>query len=95
LILSERRLDLKVIADSLGLRLLVLLAGFEDVEGPYELLDVQPSLDSTELLLCLDNRGARPADDHRAALPGLHVPRLQDDPALQVLDRIRGQKLLV
>jgi len=58
-----------------------LLLGIEHSEGSHELLDVSPSLNTAELLLCFDDCSADPADDHRSALPPLPVPRVRRDSA--------------
>ncbi len=81
-----------ILGDALCSRLLLLLGG---IEGSDELLDVTPSLNATELLLRLDDCSTDPADDHPAALPTLHVPRVRHDPAVQVLDGVRGSQFPV
>ena len=85
LIFSERRLGGLILGDALYSRLLLLLCG---IEGSEKLLDLTPSLDPKELLLCFDDRNTDPANDHPSALPTLHVPRARHDPAVQVLDGI-------
>ena len=51
----------------------------------HELLDVSPSLNPSELLLCFDDRSTEPANHHRSALPPLRIPRIRADAAVQVL----------
>jgi hypothetical protein len=58
-------------------------------------LDVKPSLDATEPLFHFNDRGTDPADNHPSALSTLHAPRVRDDFAVQILDRIRRAELLV
>jgi hypothetical protein len=81
-----------ILGDALCSRLLLLLRGFQRSD---KLLDVTPSLNATERLLRLDDRSTDPSDNHPAALPTLHVFRVRDDPAVQVLDRVRAPQLLV
>ncbi len=80
------------LGDALCDRLLLLLFGFERSD---ELLDVAPSFDATELLLGFDDGSADPTNNHRSALPTLHVSRVRDDSAVEILDRICGAELLV